>query len=1391
MATQASIEAVQKMYIAYYGRPADQSGLTAWADALDAANGDMSAIVEAFGTSAEATARFGGQSSAETITTLYQQMFGRDPESTDILNAWVDQLENNPAVTLQSIALDLLSGAQNDDAAAINNKLTIAQAFTAAMDTTEEQTAYAGDAAITAGTALLDTVTAATDTTTVDVDAVLATLVAVNPNPGTGTGTEFTLTSGTDRGTDFEGTADNDTYTAYLSQNALVGGVSNTLSSADMLNGNGGTDSLHAELVPEFFGVNGSNQIDVQARTSSIENVSFEARDIAMDQAASASQVITVDAKKMTDIEKIGSSFSDGDLVIENLTTLTNAGIARSTDVITVTMDHTDNFNSDNDASDLTVYFDEDYLLPTTNLGESSVVFKIMNQDSYDQNDGEMRLDGVYVARMEFSLNGTNYDLAPFIEENAQGLGDEFKTEAELVAYLNATALPALAAANPSAAAALNSLAFTIGAKWNDNNQNRIGDEIVLTASNAHTLETRDAWLTIDQAESVPDSYASNRIERTGVQVGNDSTELSVGVELHKVGREGEGGDLIIGGKELDQDAGRDNEGNGIDIFNISVLGADNKPSNLGAISSTNDALDVVNITTGAAYVNGTSFASLTIRDGFGITGGVATPEVLTAVNANSFLGDLTIGSDVDVLNLATLNAAGGGDVKFYGTVNADGNYDYNTGAGADTIDLDIDTDATDRVETSLNVNTASGDDTIALNTASNGDASQQTMALFSNMDVLTGAGNDTVVVTGDGRFNIDAGSNDDFVYINSQLDATAGTVGTWAFGRTSDSLAVDFADQVLYQATLTVTFAGLESQILVPTDSNGNFVANQLIINAAIEEAINQSPELSKLLTVARGDGDQLMTVTSTVDGENDLAVSIAQPNVVATGAGAGEVAVSTGDVLELVEGLMQTNVAGIDSNSDASAIGTVLNAATVVVETANNGGSSDATGATNVNFSVVDMGSGNNDLLVMDSNEDSSNVLVVDQTFGKVTVVNFHDNAPLSAGGAVVGQHAIDFTHYLNNTVDASNNGNSLSETALAVTLNANANGANFAANSVNMIVNLVEDTANGQTFATLTADTLLGALNGVAGSAFANISASNPTTTTDLVGSTQNHVVMVENPNNAGEYKVFHLTSSNTGTDFASAVQLGTMDFGDSINFNLVGSTDYTADIANLINLADGGTGVIVDPTATFALTADAAAADEGTTATFSLTTTNVADGTAVAYTLTGVDAADVTGGQLTGSATVTGGVATISVALAADATTEATAETLTVTIDGQSASASTTVTDSSQDGATVVTTVDLSTVSGVQDAATGDFIFSAAQGNNTAITINGFAEGDALNFAGQSEGDFNVNNSDFTDGQMEIVVGDVTITLTGLTNAQDLVNDAASFQAVYTADPLTFV
>ncbi len=108
-----------------------------------------------------------------------------------------------------------------------------------------------------------------------------------------------------------------------------------------------------------------------------------------------------------------------------------------------------------------------------------------------------------------------------------------------------------------------------------------------------------------------------------------------------------------------------------------------------------------------------------------------------------------------------------------------------------------------------------------------------------------------------------------------------------------------------------------------------------------------------------------------------------------------------------------------------------------------------------------------------------------------------------------------------------------------------------------------------------------------------------------------------------------------------------------------------------------VTDPGSG----PPPTYTLTPSASTIVEGGSVTFTLTTTNVAAGTAIPYTLsgTGITSADIGGGSLTGSITVNAsGSGTVSVTLSADGQTEG-PEVLRLTLGGNLAQAETTITD----------------------------------------------------------------------------------------------------------------
>ena len=127
MATTESLAMVQEFYIAYYGRPADPSGLTYWADRFDASD-NLDDVLAAFGESAEFTAGFGSLTDSQLVNNLYQQMFGRDAE-TEGLAFYTDLLETG-AATLASIAKQIVDGASGDDVTILANKATVAQTYT-------------------------------------------------------------------------------------------------------------------------------------------------------------------------------------------------------------------------------------------------------------------------------------------------------------------------------------------------------------------------------------------------------------------------------------------------------------------------------------------------------------------------------------------------------------------------------------------------------------------------------------------------------------------------------------------------------------------------------------------------------------------------------------------------------------------------------------------------------------------------------------------------------------------------------------------------------------------------------------------------------------------------------------------------------------------------------------------------------------------------------------------------------------------------------------------------------------------------------------------------------------------------------------------------------------
>ncbi|WP_227367879.1 DUF4214 domain-containing protein [Halomonas sp. M20] len=126
MATQANLNFVQQLYVAYYGRPAESDGQRYWAERADAAG--QGSIVEAFGNSKEYQNEFGNLESAELVNNLYQQLFGRDGDAEGV--EYYAGLLDSGEKSLAHIALTIKNAAQGSDAKFFDARVAEAQRYT-------------------------------------------------------------------------------------------------------------------------------------------------------------------------------------------------------------------------------------------------------------------------------------------------------------------------------------------------------------------------------------------------------------------------------------------------------------------------------------------------------------------------------------------------------------------------------------------------------------------------------------------------------------------------------------------------------------------------------------------------------------------------------------------------------------------------------------------------------------------------------------------------------------------------------------------------------------------------------------------------------------------------------------------------------------------------------------------------------------------------------------------------------------------------------------------------------------------------------------------------------------------------------------------------------------
>jgi hypothetical protein len=126
------VAAAQELYVSYYGRPADPEGLAFWIEEFTESDNVDQVLVD-FGTSEEYLAILEDAGDNEgLINNLYQFMFNRDADEEGL--AFYTELLDSGEASLASIALDIANGAINDDRTILDNKVGVANGFTADVE---------------------------------------------------------------------------------------------------------------------------------------------------------------------------------------------------------------------------------------------------------------------------------------------------------------------------------------------------------------------------------------------------------------------------------------------------------------------------------------------------------------------------------------------------------------------------------------------------------------------------------------------------------------------------------------------------------------------------------------------------------------------------------------------------------------------------------------------------------------------------------------------------------------------------------------------------------------------------------------------------------------------------------------------------------------------------------------------------------------------------------------------------------------------------------------------------------------------------------------------------------------------------------------------------------
>lgn len=980
------------------------------------------------------------------------------------------------------------------------------------------------------------------------------TLKALNGNTA-----QFELTTGMDKLFGSDSTTVGDNFKAIIRDNA------NTLQSGDKIDGGAGNDTLEADI-------GNSQAFAITPDLTAVETVKIrvqaEQRDSGDNNIAG---VGIIDAERSSGVTRWESNNSRADLIIEDVRIAAN----QATKDITIAMVDTDPGHVD-----FGVYFDQQSL--RAGAGTQNNVLRLSVSNPLETNkgfDATKPLNDIAYTSVNFKVDGVTKTI-PLSLANVDTY-DQMWTALE-------TAFNTAKAADASlAGVTLTRMANAYNYVSKDG-QARAADVYEMAIAQGKLAEGE--WSTAG-ATLPPNNAISANMEATVPNTVNDV--ITSTIVLDNVGRGSMGGDLVVGGLSV----GETSTSKGVQKFEITV----ERSSQLQTINSTDNSLEQVIIKNGST--NGNLRVTGEVNPTF--NGSAALPGIELSAGAvgngtpTNLNGDQHNGygfSDVRVLDASAMvgNVNVSAELtdsvvaKFMNRIDTQANinadnalFQYTLGSGNDTLKLDISASnlnfqgTASREDFDLDVKGGAGNDTITTNIINSIDGEGTAATWYQNQKLNTAAGatlkvhggdgNDTINTLGGGDFTINGDAGDDTIY----TDNSGATKEVFVFNAKPVAVNADLvglalgANKLLYKAQLTVTVSGpatageagvidpaaaakvvgFEKTVTVQTPGNSGYTANQGQINQAIKDAINSDPVLNKLL-IAQDGPDSTVVITSLVDGNfatTDIKVGVAATNLAS---------------------LNTTELAGLRAANGGVAVTQAdLDAAAALFTAANLNPQSivDGTASTAASDNIINGGTGNDVIVLSTGTNSGETVKYTDYNQGNDTIVNFTANTldgVVRRAGVDSSEDVFDFSSYgvtstatVNGVITQVANGGAVTVTGQGDTTVGNNEVAiiRFTGNATETFAGLTADrlkqalNTDGDTGADLYGELDTQALNALIGGVAGEI------TTT---GAVQNHIVMVENAANLGEYKIFHLTSNGVSADFANAQFVAQADIGASL-------------------------------------------------------------------------------------------------------------------------------------------------------------------------------------------------------------------------------------------------